>query len=71
MVVAVAVSVLLQSGLVLPDGQNFVSTSRRQALLHAAGAASLCFFPAAPALADASTQIREARNPQKATLRAS
>ena len=41
---AVAVSVLLQSGLVLPDGQNFVSTSRRQALLHAAGAASLCFY---------------------------
>ena len=53
MVAAIAASVLLHSGLVLPDGQNFVSASRRQALLHAAGAASLCFFPAAPSLADA------------------
>ena len=51
-----AATVLLQAAtasLLLPDGQNFVSTSRRQALLHAAGAASLCFFPAAPSLADA------------------
>ena len=51
-----AATVLLQAAtasLLLPDGQNLVSTSRRQALLHAAGAASLCFVPAPPCLADA------------------